>query len=383
MREIIFLMALASANAGISLRVVEPMLPLLAADFGASVSVTSIVITSYALAYGCSQLTYGPLGDRFGKLRVVTLSLIGAAMGSLGCAFAHDVSSLAAMRFVTALFASSPVMLGMAYIGDRVPIGERQPVIARFIAGTIIGQALGPMVGGALTDWLGWQGTFVFLGAVFAGVSLLLFVRTRALWRQDAGARLSVNPIAVYSQVLRLSRVRHVVVPSFIETFFFFGAFSFLGAYLKLRFDLSLTLIGVILAGFGIGGVLYTLSVQRLLLRLGQRGLVTWGAAICCSCFAAIVLTPEWPVTLPCAIGLGFSFYMMHNTLQVKATEMAPQARGTGLSLYSSTWALGQAAGVAAMGLAVGFFDYTPAIIAFGAGYLALGLWLRSNLGKL
>jgi MFS transporter, YNFM family, putative membrane transport protein len=383
MREIIFLLALASANSGIALRAVEPMLPKLADDFGVSVSVAAMVITAYALAYGCSQLTYGPIGDRFGKLKVVTLALVGAAAGSFGCALAQDVTALAAMRFVTALFASSPVMLGMAYIGDHVPIAERQPVLARFIAGTIIGQALGPVVGGAITDWLGWRGAFAILGAVFAGVSLVLFVRTRALWPQDVGTRFSGNPFATYARVFSLSRVRHVVIPGFIETFFFFGAFSFLGAHLKLRFDLSLTLIGVILAGFGIGGVLYTLVVGRLLSRLGQRGLVIRGAAICCGCFVLMALTPVWQITLPCATGLGFSFYMMHNTLQVKATEMAPQARGTGLSLYSSTWALGQAAGVATMGLAIGLFDYTPSIIAFGCGYLVLGIWLRANLDKL
>jgi predicted MFS family arabinose efflux permease len=95
------------------------------------------------------------------------------------------------------------------------------------------------------------------------------------------------------------------------------------------------------------------------------------------------MLTPVWSLFIVCTIGLGFSFYMLHNTLQMKATEMAPDARGTALALYSSAWALGQAAGVAAMGLAVGLFDYQVAIIAFGAGYFFLGLWMRRNLDRL
>jgi predicted MFS family arabinose efflux permease len=95
------------------------------------------------------------------------------------------------------------------------------------------------------------------------------------------------------------------------------------------------------------------------------------------------MLTPVWSLFIVCTIGLGFSFYMLHNTLQMKATEMAPDARGTALALYSSAWALGQAAGVAAMGLAVGLFDYQAAIIAFGAGYFFLGLWMRRNLDRL
>jgi len=198
LREIIFLLALASANSGVALRVVEPMLPQLASDFGASVSATAVIITAYALAYGAAQLVHGPLGDRFGRLRMVTLTLFGAAAGSFGCAFAQDISSLAAMRLLTGLFASTPVILGMAYIGDRVPIADRQPVIARFIMGTISGQALGPAIGGAVTDLLGWRGTFALIGVVFMIVATVLTVRTRAQWAEDGGAS---------SKAIRLPRI--------------------------------------------------------------------------------------------------------------------------------------------------------------------------------
>jgi predicted MFS family arabinose efflux permease len=62
---------------------------------------------------------------------------------------------------------------------------------------------------------------------------------------------------------------------------------------------------------------------------------------------------------------------------------MAPEARATGLALYSAAWALGQAAGVAAMGFAVSLTGYRVPIVLFGAAYLALGVWMRRNLGRL
>ena len=224
MRETIFLLALAGATSGIALRVVEPMLPRLADDFSTSISGASAVITAFALAYMVGQLIYGPLGDRFGKLRVVTLSLFGAAAGSAGCALAQDLGSLTALRFLTALFASSPVSLGMAYIGDQVPIAERQPVIARFVAGTIIGQTLGPLVGGFFTDLLGWRGTFLFLGAAFAAVSSILLLRTGSQWAGSGRAGSGGNPYTVHLRLLALPRVRYVAAASFANTFFFFGA---------------------------------------------------------------------------------------------------------------------------------------------------------------
>ena len=383
MRETIFLIALASANSGIALRLVEPLLPRLATDFGVSVSVAAAVITAYSLSNAGSQLLYGPLGDRFGKCRVVTLSMMGAAAASFGCVIAWDVSSLSVMRTLTGLFTGSAFTLGMAYIGDRVPLPDRQPVIARFVAGTISGQAIGPLLGGALTDWVGWRGAFAALGAIFAALSIVLLARTRSQWADEAKQSPLGNPFRSYLEVIRFSRVRYVLAVSFFEMFMFFGAYSFLGAFLKQRFDLSLTLIGGILAGYGVGALLYTVAVQRLLLLLGQRGMIVWGGSICLGCYVIMMLTPVWPAAVPCTIALGFAFYMLHNTIQTKATEMSPEARGTGLALYSSSWALGQAMGVAAMGLAVSLVGFEPGIIVFGAGFFVLALWLRANLDRL
>lgn len=383
MRDTIFLLALASANGGLALRIIEPMLPQLATEFGASVSATASVITAFAIGYACGQLLHGPLGDRYGKLRVVTICLSGAALGCLGCAFALDVTSLAMLRFVAAVFASASTTLGMAYIGDRVALAERQMVVARFVGGTIIGQALGPLAGGLFTDLLGWRATFVLVALVFVAVSATLFVRTRAQWAEAGRPTSATHPFTVYRRVLALPRVRWVISSAFADGFLFFGAYSFLGAFLKLKFDLSLTAIGAILAGFGIGGVLYSLSVRPLLLALGQRGLVVWGGVICCGAYAIIALSPVWVPAIPCTIALGFSFFMLHNTAQTKATEMAPDNRGAAVSVYASTWSLGQASGVAVMGLAVSLFDYAPSIIGFGLGFLALGVFMRVNLHRL
>lgn len=383
MWESIFLLAIASATSGIALRVVEPMLPQLASDFATSISAASAVISGFAIAYAIGQLVYGPLGDRFGKLRVVTLSLFGAAAGSVACALAQDLGSLTALRFLTALFSSSPVTLGMAYVGDQVPVVERQSVIAKFVTGTIIGQALGPLIGGLCTDLLGWRGTFLLLGAIFATVASVLYLWTRSQWVGSGRANIGGNPYTVHLRLLRLSRARYVVITAFANTFFFFGAYSFLGPFLKLKFDLSPTVVGAILAEVGLGSMLYTLAVKRLLAAIGQRGLVTWGGVICCACYALTLLTPEWAIAIPCTVAMGFSFYMLQNTLQLKATEMAPQARGAGVSIYTSAWSIGQASGVAVAGAAIGMVGYAPVILSFGLGFLALGLWLRHNLSRL
>ena len=375
------LLALASFNSGISLRFVEPMLPQLATDFGTSVSAASFVVTSFALAYAAAVLIQGPLGDRFGKLRVVTIGTALAGAASLACAAAWDVSSLAGARFLMAIFASAPMALGMAYIGDVVAIEQRQATIARFVAGSIFGQTLGPLFGGVFADWAGWRSSFVVLGAVFIVGAAVLYVRTRRDWPALVPGRFS--PLAIHKSLLARPAVRWLLGIGMVETFCFFGAYVFLGAFFRVKFDLSFTVIGLVLAGYGIGGLIYSALVPWLLRRLRDRGLVAAGGVLGCALFTATALAADWIYTVPCIIGLGIAFYLVHNTVQTKATEVAPDARASALALYASAWAIGQALGAAAGGTAVALVGYAPAIAAFGVGFAALGVWLRYNLWRL
>jgi predicted MFS family arabinose efflux permease len=80
---------------------------------------------------------------------------------------------------------------------------------------------------------------------------------------------------------------------------------------------------------------------------------------------------------VPAAVLLGFAFNMLHNALQIRATEMAPGARGTGLALFSFAWILGQGVGVAAMGAGVAAFGYAAMVLAFGLGFALLAVWMR------
>ncbi len=127
----------------------------------------------------------------------------------------------------------------MAYIGDVVPLGERQTTVAHFIAGSLLGQTIGPLFGGALTDLFGWRATFAVLGSVFLLVSLILFLRTSASWGASVPGRF--NPLAIHRELLSRPAVRWLAAIGVAETFLFFGAYVFLSGYFKLRFDLSFT----------------------------------------------------------------------------------------------------------------------------------------------
>ncbi|MGH8730458.1 MAG: MFS transporter [Burkholderiales bacterium] len=386
MNSTFFALAAAAFVSGANLRLFDALLPTVAEDFAVPVTTASVVVTAFTLAYGLFQIVHGPLGDRVGKLRTVGGAVLIAAVASLGCAFAPSLHALTWLRFATGIGAAAIVPLSLAWIGDNTPYEKRQATLGRFLGFILLGQIVGPAFGGALAEFVSWREVFYVLAAVFLGVGVVLFTEDRKARRLPAQVRTRTGVVRAYVEVLRDRWVRTVMLTVFLEGSLFYGAFAYGGAYLKDRFDLSYLIIGALLAGFGLGGVIYSLLVRRLLARLGEKGFVLAGGLILFVCFLALPLLPVWPATVPIFIASGFGFYMFHNTLQTKATEMAPQARGTAIAVFAFSLFMGQAGGVAACGLLISVVGYQWSLMLAGVGLLALGQWfagrVRSHAAK-
>ena len=108
------------------MRVTDALLPRLAADFHVGIGNAAAVVTSFSIAYGLMQVFFGPLGDRFGKLRVISISSAIAAIASLACLLAPGFDGLIVARVLAGAFCGSIIPLSIAWIGDVVPYAERQ-----------------------------------------------------------------------------------------------------------------------------------------------------------------------------------------------------------------------------------------------------------------
>ncbi len=380
-RGILLLLAFGSFVSGVTIRVGETLLPKMSQEFGVSVGEAAIIITAFTFAYGLFQLIHGPLGDRFGKVRTISVMLGASALGCLGCAVADSLHGLAMFRFATGMTAGAIIPLSFAFLGDNVAIEERQHVLARFVSGTLLGQAAGPLIGGLFSDFIGWRATFFSLSAAFALMSLVLAKNAWARIEPQRQALTGVKDLlSRYVYLLRKPRVRLIVLVVGIEGFLFFGAFSFIGAYLKFEFDLSYTLVGLVIAANAVGGVTYSFLVRHLIKRLGLRSLVTGGGVVLLLCYLGLSLAPTWWLCVPFVMLSGFGFYMLHNTLQTQATEMAPEARGSAVSSFAFSMFLSQALGVWLAGLTVGRFGYAPIFVTAGLGLLVLAVWFARRV---
>jgi predicted MFS family arabinose efflux permease len=130
-----------------------------------------------------------------------------------------------------------------------------------------------------------------------------------------------------------------------------------------------------VLAGFGIGGVIYTIIVAWLLTYVGERRLMTGGGMVMGLCLIVIALRAPWPVEFVNFMFLGFGFYMLHGCIQVYVTELAPSARGSAMAGHSAFFFLGQAIGPVIYGIGLGSVGVTPVLLV-GAVVLAATGWV-------
>ena len=167
---------------------------------------------------------------------------------------------------------------------------------------------------------------------------------------------------------------RAVLFAAVVEAALMWGAFAYVGADLYLRFGLSFTLIGVIVATFGIGGLLYAALVPRLVGRFGQTGLATFGGLLVGLAYLVLAFAPAWWIAPATVVAIGLGFYMLHSTLQTNATQMSPQARGTAVAIFSSALYLGQSLGVAGGSLLIDRAGGTGDLHRGGAGVADVGI---------
>ncbi|GAB4352828.1 MAG: MFS transporter [Immundisolibacter sp.] len=376
-------LALAAGVSAMGMRVNDALLPQLSQLFGVPLSATAQVVSLYALAYGATQVLWGPVGDRFGKYRVVGIAVIGCALASAACALAEDFTQLRAMRVLAGALAAAIIPLAMAWIGDVVPYERRQPVLARFLIGQITGLAAGVWLGGVAADHFSWRMPYYTLTVLYGLAGVHLWLGARRLPRAPAPTAAPLSGMAAgFGQVLRQGWARRLLATVFLEGACLFGPLAFVAAHLHTRLGVSLTVAGSLLMMYGAGGLMYALAARRLVARLGEVGLARAGAACLCLGLGALAGAPMWLFGLLGSLLSGLGFYMLHNTLQVNATQMAPQARGAAVSIFAACFFLGQAAGVSLTGWLAARLGTGPAIATGGLALLGVGLVFGQMLAR-
>jgi predicted MFS family arabinose efflux permease len=378
MLPVFLVFAVCAFASGFALRTIDPLVIPIAHHFAVMPSTAALLSTAYALPYALAQPFLGPLGDRFGKARCIQVCIALLALALLLGAIAPTFELLMATRIAAGIFAGGLIPLVLAGLGDAYDMSERQVMIGRMLVAIITGQMLGSTVAGLANDAFGWRsGLAVAAASAVLAAALAWLAVPRTARTEPAPAADHVSFAALYGHVFDNPKAIWLYAAVVAEGALIFGAFPFIGQLLIERTGSSVATApsqtGFVLGAFGIGGLAYAISVRRVIDLLGVRRMCIVGAIAAAASYAALVVFPYWWLdALAMMIG-GLSYYMLHNSLQTEATEIAPAARGSAVALFACGLFAGQGIGPLAFGALVHAFGFPAAILGSSIGILLLG----------
>lgn len=132
-----------------------PALPALTASFGAVPAQAQLTLTALLLAFGGSQLFWGPLSDRIGRRPVLLIGLAGYTLAAVGSALAGSIEVMVFWRVLQGAFMGAGTVCARAIVRDLYPPLEGARAMSKGLSGLGVAACLSPWIGGLLAEWFG------------------------------------------------------------------------------------------------------------------------------------------------------------------------------------------------------------------------------------
>ena len=258
-----------------------PALPALTGSLSASMAQAQLTLSALLLAFGVSQLVWGPLSDRFGRRVVLLCGLAAYLVAAMGSAMAPGMLQLIVWRAVQGIAMGAVVVCARALVRDLYEPQEGARIMSKGLSGLGVLACICAPLGGLLAELFGWRAALMALAVFGAGALLLIALRFEETLQHK-------NPQALQPATLLKTWFTICSNPTFLafsalSAASYGGLFTFLASssfvFMKVL-GLSKTQYGLVLffsAFFYIGG---TFVCRRLVVRLGVRQSVAIAAAL-------------------------------------------------------------------------------------------------------
>jgi predicted MFS family arabinose efflux permease len=362
-------------------RAVDPVIPRIADHFVMDPHTVALLATAFSLPYAIMQPVLGGVADAWGKTRLMTWSLVALVISAGIGAFAQDFYVLLVSRVMSGIVAGGVFPISVAIAADLVSVEKRQVAVSRMLGAAMIGNVLGSPAAGMAADLAGWRGIFVGMGVLAAIATVAAVIGFRGL-TSSAAARVSIRSLpSTYAAIFQNPLAKICYGAVLIEAICLFGLMPYVAGLLAERGEPRATIAGLVMAGFGVGGIFYASAVSVLLARLGERGLMLSGGALMGCGLMLVALPLPWPVQAVVFLFLGLGFYMLHGVIQIYASELAPAARGSAMAMHSAAFFFGNALGPVVYGWMLSTVGLTATVLPAGAILIGVGIvcsrWLR------
>jgi MFS transporter, DHA1 family, multidrug resistance protein len=292
-----------------------PALPAMTEGFGATIGQGQLTLTALLLAFGTSQLLWGPLSDRYGRRPILMTGLAAYALASLGVVFASSIELLITWRAVQGVAMGAVVMCARAMTRDLYAPVEGARVMSKGLSGLGLIACCSAPLGGLLSDVWGWRVAMATL-TVF---SLLTLVLVLLRFKETINAR---NPLALQPATMLRTWAEILRHPTFwayslLTTAAYGVLFTFLASsafvFIKVL-GLTKTQYGLVMAGMSLIYISGTFMCRRLLTHYSVQRTVwvgswlTLSGGLLLAVLAANGVQTLWAMVLPlslCMLGHG------------------------------------------------------------------------------
>jgi DHA1 family bicyclomycin/chloramphenicol resistance-like MFS transporter len=274
---IVLLLALLLGLQPVTTDLYLPALPALTQGFGASMVQAQLTLTALLLAFGTSQLFWGPLSDKWGRRPILLGGIFVYVISAITSALAPNMEALIAARTLQGVAMGACVMAARAIVRDLYEPTEGARVMSQALSGLGLIACTCVPVGGFLTEWMGWRWALSSL-VLFALVTALLIY----LYFDESLQQL--NPHALQAKSLWASTKKIVSHPTFLaysalSTASFAGLFTFLATssfIFTQSMGLSQTVYGLLMATMSLSYIVGTFICRWLLLRISIQTCVVY-----------------------------------------------------------------------------------------------------------
>ena len=175
-RKVVFLLAATAALGSLATQLLIPALPDIAREMRIGIGSAQLIIGVFLAGLGAGQLLVGPVADRWGRKPVLIAGLCLYALASLGGALAQDLPMLLLARAGQALGASAGIVTARVILNDLYPPHKAASAQATLMAIILVSPALAPVIGGWMTEFMGWR-TILFVLTVMGGLGAVTVAR--------------------------------------------------------------------------------------------------------------------------------------------------------------------------------------------------------------
>ncbi|GAA0114911.1 MFS transporter [Clostridium senegalense] len=319
---------------------VSPLLGSIATDLNISLSQAAMSVTAYMLTFGVFTIIIGPLGDKYGKTRVINIASFGTAIFSMLGAFAFSLPSLIFLRAMNGAFGAGIFPVTMALVGENSDDSNRQKSLGKVMGMMFLGGASATAIGGTMAYLGSWRLVYFIYGLAELIIALVMF---KVLPKSEGSAD-KIQFIYTYKEALKNKGLLMIVGTIFLVGFSVFGSFTYTGQLVEGRTGYNVLIVGLILTLFGLATVIGGRMAPSIKAKLKSKFLLVAGLVGAISLFTIAKSFNIAFISIG-LIGFGLAFIAMQSTLVNTAQERLPKYRGTAMSLASFCMFVGGAVG--------------------------------------